>query len=78
MIKAHVNTLKHNQELEVLKYLASITVEHSGRVHVRQLEDLFRIKSCNSEHEFFVDTSRHKHEDFARVAQGWHLRPKCC
>jgi serine/threonine-protein kinase SRPK3 len=50
----HVNTLKHNQELEVFNYLTSITVEHSGRVHVRQLEDSFKIKSCNGEHDFFV------------------------
>ncbi len=56
MIKAHFNTLKHNQELEVFKHLASITVEHSGRVHVRQLEDSFKMKSCNGEHEFFVMT----------------------
>ncbi len=54
MIKAHVNTLKHNQELEVFNHLTSITVEHSGRVHVRQLEDSFKIKSCNGEHDFFV------------------------
>ncbi|CAM6001882.1 unnamed protein product [Sphagnum balticum] len=44
------------QELEVFKHLAGITVEHSGRAHVRQLEDLFKMKSCNSEHDFFVIT----------------------
>lgn len=54
MIKAHVNTLKHNQEFEVFKHLASITAEHSGRLHVRQLEDSFKMKSCNGEHDFFV------------------------
>jgi hypothetical protein len=56
VIKAHVNTLKHNHELEVFNYLASMTVEHSGRVHVRQLEDSFMMKSCNGEHDFFVMT----------------------
>ncbi|KAH6723270.1 kinase-like protein [Leptodontidium sp. MPI-SDFR-AT-0119] len=54
VIKAHVNTLKHNQEFEVFKHLASITAEHSGRLHVRQLEDSFKMKSCNGEHDFFV------------------------
>ena len=54
MLKAHVNTLKHNQELEVFKHLASITTEHSGRLHVRQLEDLFKLESKNGEHVFFV------------------------
>lgn len=56
MIKAHVNTLVHNQELDVFKHLASITVEHSGRLHVRQLEDSFKMKSRNGEHDFFVMT----------------------
>jgi hypothetical protein len=56
VIKAYVNTLEHNQELEVFKHLASITVEHSGRLHVPQLEDSFRMKSRNGEHDFFVMT----------------------
>jgi hypothetical protein len=56
VIKAYVNTLEYNQELEVFKHLAGITVEHSGRAHVRQLEDSFKMKSCNGEHDFFVLT----------------------
>ncbi|KAH7364107.1 kinase-like protein [Rhexocercosporidium sp. MPI-PUGE-AT-0058] len=54
VIKVHVNTLKHNQELKVFNHLASITVEHSRQIHVRQLEDSFKMKSCNGEHDFFV------------------------
>ncbi|KAK0102305.1 hypothetical protein ONS95_005928 [Cadophora gregata] len=56
VIKAHVNTLKHIQELDVFNHLASISVEHPGRLHVRQLEDSFKMKSYNGEHEFFVMT----------------------
>lgn len=49
VLKVYVNTLEHNQELEIFKHLAGITAEHSGRAHVRQLEDSFKLKSCNGE-----------------------------
>lgn len=52
----HVNTLKHNRELEVYKHLAGVTIEHLGRLYVRRLEDSFKIKSCNGEHDCFVMT----------------------
>ena len=54
MVKAHINTLKHNQELEVFRHLAAITEEHSGRAYVRRLEDSFKLKSSNGEHDCFV------------------------
>lgn len=52
----HVNTLKHNRELEVYKHLAGVTIEHSGRLYVRRLEDSFKIMSRNGEHGCFVMT----------------------
>ena len=57
MLKVHVNTLKHNQELEVYKHLAGVTMEHSGREHIRRLEDSFKLKSrTGGEHDVFVMT----------------------
>jgi len=56
VLKVHVNTLKHNQELEVYQHLASVTMEHSGREHVRRLEDSFKLESRNGEHDVFVMT----------------------
>ncbi|CZS94516.1 uncharacterized protein RCO7_11684 [Rhynchosporium graminicola] len=46
VIKAHVNTLKHNQELEVFNHLASITREHSAPlgISIRTLQDLHKDK----------------------------------
>jgi serine/threonine-protein kinase SRPK3 len=56
VLKVHVNTLKHNQELEIYRHLAGITMEHSGRQYIRQLEDSFKLKSRNNEHDVFVMT----------------------
>ena len=55
-LKVHVNTLKHNQELEVYQHLAGVTMEHEGREHVRRLQDSFKLKSRNGEHDVFVMT----------------------
>jgi serine/threonine-protein kinase SRPK3 len=56
VLKVHINTLKHNQELEVYRHLADVTTEHSGREYVRQLEDSFKLKGPNGEHDVFVMT----------------------
>jgi serine/threonine-protein kinase SRPK3 len=54
VLKVHVNTLKHNQELDVYRHLAGVTEEHPGREYVRQLKDSFTLKSHNGEHDVFV------------------------
>ncbi|KAH8745741.1 kinase-like protein [Hyaloscypha finlandica] len=54
VLKVHINTLKHNQELQVYRYLASITKKHPGRDHIRRLEDSFTLKGHNKEHDVFV------------------------
>jgi len=56
VLKVHVNTLEHNQVLEVYRHLAGITMEHSGRRHIRWLEDSFKLKSRSGEHDVFVMT----------------------
>ncbi|KAH9216811.1 kinase-like protein [Leptodontidium sp. 2 PMI_412] len=56
VLKVHVDTLERNRELEVYKHLAGVTIEHSGRLYVRRLEDSFKIKSYNGEHDCFVMT----------------------
>ena len=56
VLKVHVNTLKHNQELEVYRHLASVTKEHAGRQYIRQLEDSFTLRSQDGEHDVFVMT----------------------
>ncbi|PSS16520.1 hypothetical protein M430DRAFT_103665 [Amorphotheca resinae ATCC 22711] len=56
VLKVHVNILEHNQELEVYRHLAGITMEHSGRRHIRWLEDSFKLKSRSGEHDVFVMT----------------------
>ncbi len=52
----HVNTRKHNQELEVYRHLAGVTKEHAGREYIRLLKDSFKLKSHNGEHDVFVMT----------------------
>jgi serine/threonine-protein kinase SRPK3 len=54
VLKVHVNTLKHNQELDVYRHLAGVTEEHPGRGYIRQLKDSFTLKSHNGEHDVFV------------------------
>ncbi|KAI1347028.1 kinase-like protein [Xylaria sp. FL0043] len=57
-LKVHINTLKHNQELEVYRHLASATTEQHSRErqHVRQLETSFKLNGPHGEHEVFVMT----------------------
>lgn len=52
----HIDTLKHNQELKVYRHLAGINIEHPGREYVRRLEDSFKLKGPNGEHDVFVMT----------------------
>lgn len=54
VLKVHINTLKHNQELKVYRHLAAFTEEHSGREFVRQLEDSFTLDGPRGEHVVFV------------------------
>lgn len=54
MLKVHIKTLKHNQELEVFRHLASANQTHSGRKVIRQLEDSFMLKSNAGENDVFV------------------------
>ncbi|KAF4505746.1 hypothetical protein G6O67_007663 [Ophiocordyceps sinensis] len=57
-LKVHVNTLKHNQELDVYRHInaAAITAEHPGREYVRQCHDSFQLKGPHGEHQVFVMT----------------------
>ncbi|KND88080.1 Serine/threonine-protein kinase SRPK [Tolypocladium ophioglossoides CBS 100239] len=54
VLKVHINTLKHNQELKVHQHLAGINTEHPGREYVRRFEDSFKLKGPNSEHDVFI------------------------
>jgi serine/threonine protein kinase len=55
-LKVHINTLHHNQELQVYRHLAGIDVEHPGRQHVRQLKNSFKLKGPCGEHDVFIMT----------------------
>ena len=50
----HINTLTHNQELEVHRHLNEFTTKHPGRENVRRLEDSFKLKGPHGEHDVFV------------------------
>lgn len=54
VLKAHVHTLEKFPELAVFRHLKLITAEHSGRPHVRDLQESFKVKSSSGEHEFFI------------------------
>ena len=51
-----MNTLQRNQELEVYRHLAGVSMDHSGQEYIRQLEDSFKLKGPNGEHDVFVMT----------------------
>ncbi|KAL1878039.1 hypothetical protein VTK73DRAFT_8263 [Phialemonium thermophilum] len=54
-LKVHVNTLKHNQELEVYEHLASVDLaDHPGQEYVRKLETSFKLRGPHGEHAVFV------------------------
>jgi len=55
VLKVHVHTLQHNQEVAVYRHLAGVTREHSGREHVRQLQDTFSLNGrSGNKHDVFV------------------------
>ncbi|KAI1132552.1 kinase-like protein [Nemania abortiva] len=58
-VKVHINTLKHNQELEIYRHLAN-TPYHIEFAHckeyVRQLQESFKIKGPHGDHDVFVMT----------------------
>lgn len=57
VLKVHINTMKHNQELEVYRHLASVTKKHQGHKYIQQLKDSFKLKSrSGGEHDVFVMT----------------------
>ncbi|KAK0386181.1 hypothetical protein NLU13_6018 [Sarocladium strictum] len=55
-LKAHVNSIKHNHELEVYRKLGEADSEHPGREHVRACEDNFMLQGPNGDHEIFIMT----------------------
>ncbi|RMD40678.1 hypothetical protein DV735_g4420, partial [Chaetothyriales sp. CBS 134920] len=57
-LKVHVNTITHNQELEVYRHLSGIKTDDDlpGREYVRQLQDSFKLKGPNGEHDVFIMT----------------------
>ncbi|VTT76303.1 unnamed protein product [Fusarium fujikuroi] len=54
VLKVHINTLKHNQELAVYEHLSRLDLVHAGRQHVREVRDTFKLSGPNGEHEVFV------------------------
>ena len=52
----HVNTLVHNQELDVYKRITATVVEHTGQQFVRQLEGSFKLDGPYGRHDVFVLT----------------------
>ncbi len=54
MLKVHINTLKHDQELAVYEHLSRLDLVHAGRQHVREVRDTFKLSGPNGEHEVFV------------------------
>lgn len=51
VLKVHINTLSHSQELEVYQHLAGVTLDHPGREHIRQLQESFKLTSRYGEHD---------------------------
>ncbi|EXK36869.1 CMGC/SRPK protein kinase [Fusarium oxysporum f. sp. melonis 26406] len=43
VLKVHINTLKHNQELAVYKHLSRLNLDHAGRQLVREVRDTFKL-----------------------------------
>ncbi|KAF5231072.1 hypothetical protein FANTH_13552 [Fusarium anthophilum] len=54
VLKVHVNTLRHNQELVVYKHLSTLNLDHAGRQHVREVRDTLKISGPHGEHQVFV------------------------
>ncbi|KAI1421743.1 kinase-like protein [Xylaria sp. FL1777] len=58
-VKVHINTLKHNQELEIYRHLANTpcAVEFvKAKENIRQLTESFKLKGPHGDHDVFVMT----------------------
>ncbi|TPX14840.1 uncharacterized protein E0L32_004949 [Thyridium curvatum] len=57
VLKVHVNTLEHIQELEIYKHLSTVPEEHIGRGYIRDLKDSFDISGHHGKtHKVFIMT----------------------
>ncbi|CZS81186.1 unnamed protein product [Fusarium graminearum] len=54
VLKVHISTLKHNQELLVSKHLSDVNFDHAGKKHVRQFQQTFKLNGPPGEHDVFV------------------------
>ncbi|CAG2008922.1 unnamed protein product [Fusarium graminearum] len=54
VLKVHISTLKHNQELLVSKHLSDVNFDHAGKKHVRQFQQTFKLNGPSGEHDVFV------------------------
>ncbi|KAK2692682.1 hypothetical protein QWA68_007414 [Fusarium oxysporum] len=54
VLKAHINKLKHNQELAVYEHLSRLNLDLAGRQHVREVRDTFKFSGPLDEHEVFI------------------------
>lgn len=52
----HINTLTHNQERVVYDHLAGVTLtpNHPGKKHLRELHESFILPGPHGDHEVFV------------------------
>ncbi|KAI3339393.1 kinase-like protein [Ustulina deusta] len=58
-VKVHINTLKHNQELEIYRHLANTPRDRElakAKEYIRQLKELFKLKGPYGDHDVFVMT----------------------
>ncbi|KAI0182252.1 kinase-like protein [Xylaria flabelliformis] len=58
-VKVHINTLKHNQELEIYHHLANTPCDPEfvkAKQHVRQLKESFKLTGPHGDHDVFVMT----------------------
>ncbi|KAI0904055.1 kinase-like protein [Ustulina deusta] len=58
-VEVHINTLKHNQELEIYRHLANTPRDRElakAKEYIRQLKESFKLKGPHSDHDVFVMT----------------------
>ncbi|KAJ2987997.1 hypothetical protein NUW58_g4209 [Xylaria curta] len=58
-VKVHINTLKHNQELEIYRHLADTPCDielAKGKQYIRQLKESFKLKGPHGDHDVFIMT----------------------
>ncbi|KAI1178987.1 kinase-like protein [Nemania sp. FL0916] len=56
-LKVHINTLKHNQELEIYDHLTNTPCDFDfseAKEHVRQLKEAFKLKGPHGDHDVFI------------------------